>query len=634
MSRGGSGGLPGEALLVTALVLMTGCASSSTGVAPEAGPDTTPGAASGAPSAQVTATGESGAKTTGGLALATGGLSVWIDPETDLRPPIELDAPAPGLRDLVLRAPDSPLPSGLPVWIEATAGADGDPWPAPIEWSSSDRTVLRVTDSGVATGLAPGSALITAMSGPVSADIRLQVIPDRARILTVSPSAASAVSGEVVHFTASVRSVTGVELEDRRVNWSSTAIGNGRSARVDPDGAFVAPASGSWLVTAARGSLSSSAVVSVTARRETTTLKPVAAALLPADGGPAAGVRVFEGMNGRDWAWVWTDFPARIHILEVTDPERPTLAHTIDPGADRVHDLEIGGGNAWAVAAVSRAAADGAGLLVLDLSAPANPQLVARIAEGVAGGVSAVDVDHERVWAGSIADGTLVGFDFSSPARPVRIGTWQSAAPGTAGSHIADIDVGNGIALLARWNEGLAVLDVGAGISGGTAARPTLVSEYRYRVRRDGREWGNTLRVLRWRDWVLLGDGIDACSSCVDGPRGGIHLLDVTEIRRPREIARYEVPEAGVRDFAVDHRTETLVAAFGTGGLRLADLSGELRGELYAQGRETAVIPTGAWSDGIPSRSLARSARVLKQAVFVADMYAGLRVFRIDSEEE
>ncbi|MBK5098369.1 MAG: hypothetical protein JJE01_11340, partial [Gemmatimonadetes bacterium] len=77
-----------------------------------------------------------------------------------------------------------------------------------------------------------------------------------------------------------------------------------------------------------------------------------------------------------------------------------------------------------------------------------------------------------------------------------------------------------------------------------------------------------------------------------------------------------------------------LVAAFGTGGLRLADLSGELRGELYAQGRETAVIPTGAWIDGIPSRSLARGARVLKQAVFVADMYAGLRVFRVELEEE
>ena len=80
MNLGGSEGKPGEALLVTALVLLTGCATSSTGGAPEAGPDTTPGAASGDPSAQVTATGESGATTAGGAALATGGMPVWIDP--------------------------------------------------------------------------------------------------------------------------------------------------------------------------------------------------------------------------------------------------------------------------------------------------------------------------------------------------------------------------------------------------------------------------------------------------------------------------------------------------------------------------------------------------------------------------
>jgi len=617
-------------LLVTASALFAGCATSPAGTGPEAGPDpatvTTP--------ARTTVTDEPGTRTGGGAAFGPGGTPVWSDPEADLRPALEVEETASGPRDLVLRAPDSPLPSGFPVWIEALAGAEGNPWPGTIVWSSSDRTVLRVSDSGVVTGLAPGSALITATSGPASADIRLQVIPDQARILTVSPAVASALSGEVVHFTASVRSVTGVELEDSRVNWSSTAIGSGRSARVDPDGAFVAPASGAWLVTAARGSLSSSAVVSVTPRPETTTLLPLAAVRLPRDGGLAAGVRVFEGMDGRDWAWVWTDSPARIHVLEVTDPEHPTLVLSIDPGADRVHDLELGGGNSWAVVAISRAESDGAGLLVLDLSVPPNPRPVARVVEGVAGGVSALDVDHEHVWAGSIGDGSLVGFDFSNPGRPVRIGSWQTTAPGAAGSHVADIDVGNGIALLARWNDGLAVLDVGAGISGGTAERPALVSEYRYRVRRDGRQWGNTLRVLRWRDWVLLGDGIDGCSSCVDGPRGGIHLLDMTELRTPHEVARYEVPEAGVRDLEVDHRTETLVAAFGSGGLRLADLSGELRGELYSQGREYSVLPTGAWQDGIPGRSLARGARVLKQAVFVADMYAGLRVFRVESGED
>ena len=562
-----------------------------------------------------------------------GGTAVWTDPDADLRPAIRVEEAPPVAGDLVLRAPDSPLPAGFPVWIEASVGPEGQPWPDPIAWSSSDRTVLRVTDSGVVTGLAPGSALLTATSGPVTAEILLQVIPDRARILTVSPAAANALSGEVVHFTASVRSVTGVELDDGRVHWSTTPIESGRSARVEPDGAFVASAPGSWLVTAARGSLSSSAIVAVTPRQHTTTLLPIAAVPLPLDGGAAAGVRVFEGIDGRDWAWVWTDDPARIHVLEITDPEHPRYERSIDPGAGRVHDLEIGGGNVWAVVAVS-GAADSAGLLVLDLSLPATPRPQARLNDGLAGGASAVAVDHDHVWAGSIEDGTLVGFDLSDPDQPVRIAGWRASSPGSDASYISDIDAGNGIALLARWNDGLAVLDVGAGISGGTAARPALVSEYRYRVHRDGREWGNTLRVRRWRDWVLLGDGIDGCTSCVDGPRGGIRVIDVTEIRKPREVARYEVPEAGIRDFQVDHRSETLIAAFGTGGLRLADLSGELRGELYAQGRETSATSTGAWHDGIPSRSLARGARVLKQAVFVADMYAGLRVFRVESQEE
>jgi hypothetical protein len=623
------GGWPGIACLITASALLTACATSTPGTGPEAGPDP----ATGATPMRTTDTDESVTRTAGGAASGQGGTAVWTDPDADLRPAIRVEEAPPVAGDLVLRAPDSPLPAGFPVWIEASVGPEGQPWPDPIAWSSSDRTVLRVSDSGVVTGLAPGSALITATSAPVTAEIRLQVIPDQARILTVSPAAANALSGEVVHFTASVRSVTGVELDDGRVHWSTTPIEGGRSARVEPDGAFVAPAPGSWLVTAARGSLSSSAIVAVTPRQHTTTLQPIAAVPLPPDGGPAAGVRVFEGIDGRDWAWVWTDDPARIHVLDITDPEHPRYERSMDPGANRVHDLEIGGGNAWAIVAVS-GAADSAGLLVLDLSLPATPRPQARLNDGLAGGASAVAVDHDHVWAGSIEDGTLVGFDLSDPDRPVRIAGWRASSRDTNAGYISDIDAGNGIALLARWHDGLTVLDIGAGISGGTAARPALVSEYRYRVRRDGREWGNTLRVRRWRDWVLLGDGIDGCTTCVDGPRGGIRVLDVTEIRRPREVARYEVPEAGIRDFQVDHRTETLIAAFGTGGLRLADLSGELRGELYGQGREISATPTGAWHDGIPSRSLARGARVLKQAVFVADMYAGLRVFRIESQEE
>ena len=118
------------------------------------------------------------------------------------------------------------------------------------------------------------------------------------------------------------------------------------------------------------------------------------------------------------------------------------------------------------------------------------------------------------------------------------------------------------------------------------------------------------------------------------GPSGGLRLIDVTDLRRPSQRAWYQVPEAGVRDLDVDPRAERLAVAFGTGGVRLLDLSGELRGDLYTQGREIVASATGSWWPGVPTRSLARGARSLKGSLFVADTYAGLRVFRIVTATE
>ncbi len=620
--------LLGTLVALTAGLPLPGCAGGSASTGPAAGPgvaasDTSAGPVVPIEGAEPTASADD-------TAAVAGGFAAWEDPDSDIRPS---DAPPPvvlGPGSLTLRAPESPIPAGFPVRIEATAGSERRPWPAPLRWSSSDESVIRVDPAGVATGTAPGAALVTAIGEADSASVQLGIVPDRARILVVSPPEAVARSGEVLHFTASVRSIEGAVLEDGRVHWSSTPLEGELSARIDADGAFVAPESGTWLVTATRGSLSSSAVVRAVARRPTATLRPIAAAPLTNGGVGAAGIRVFEGANGRDWAWIWTDHPARIQTWDVTDPASPSPGRSLQTGSGRVHDIEIGGGNSWAVVALSESTGDAAGLLVFDLATPMDPVPIARVTEGIGAGSSAVAVDGTTVWAAALEDGSLVAFDFSDPSAPRQVGTWQPDRAGAGGSHIADLDVRNGIAMLARWHDGLTVLDVGAGIRGGTVEHPVVVSEYRYRTRLDGQEWGNTARVRRWRDWVLLADGIHGCDSCVDGPRGGVHLIDVTEIERPLEVAWYGVPEAGVLDIEIDPRAEQLTAAFGTAGVRLLDLSGEMRGDLYRQGREVAAAPTGILSQGKPGRSLARGATRLKQAIFVADMYAGLLVFGVD----
>ena len=649
----GAGGMRARRMAGLLAIVVTGCGGASA-----AGPASGPGAVADrgdAPGGRIAASED--ATRTGAPALGADAPRVrgpdpeWADPAAA---PADPEAAAP-YGPLTLRPPASPLPSGFPVRIAALAGVDGPPWSGPLRWESSDPLVLRVSQSGVATGYAPGSAWITATpvanavggafgdpepeaeanaaitSGDAfdpaaaggldpAAAVRLTVIPDRARILTVSPAEASVVSGQVLHLTAEVRAIDGRELEDGRVHWSSTPIDADRAARVDPDGAFVARTPGTWLVTATRGGLSSSSVVSVSARPDSLALQPLAAALPPGPFATSAGVRVFEGMDGRDWAWVWTDAPARLHLWDVSDPAAPVFVRTLDPGAERITDLEIGAGTTRAVAAL----ADGP-LLVFDLTDPSDPQELATIAEGLPLGASAVAVDRERIWAGSLADGSLIGFELGDSNAPRRIGSWR---PGVG--RIVDLDVRDGLAMLARGGYGLTILDIGAGIRGGSPAGPELVAEFRSP---GPGMWENgsagAFTVRRWRDWILLGESVEDCEACTDGPRGGVRLIDVTDVRHPRVMAWYRVPEAGVRDLDLDPRGELLGAAFGTGGVRLLDLSGELRGDLSEQGREVGVAATGSWWPGVPTRSLARGVRSLKGALFVADMYAGLRVFRI-----
>jgi hypothetical protein len=522
--------------------------------------------------------------------------------------------------------------------------------------------VLRVSEAGVVTGYAPGSARITAtpvgrsdmepgivpepeaeanaaiVPGPdldpagdsrvaPAASVQLTVVPDPARILTVSPAEARVVAGQVLHLTAQVRTGDGRELADGRVHWSSSPLDSDRPARVDPDGAFVAPEQGTWLVTATRGRLSSASVVRVSARTDSLTLASIASGLPPGPFATSAGVRVFEGADGRDWAWVWTDAPARLDLWDVSDPASPVFVRSLDPGAERITGVAIGPETAWAVVATS-----GAGAPVFDLSDPSEPREITRITHGPAPGASAVATDRDHVWLASESDGSLAGFDLGDPGVPVPAGSWS---PGSG--RIEDLEVRDGLALLAHGGRGLTILDVGAGIQGGSAARPVRVSELRSFHAAEAESGSATVtHVRRWRDWILLGESIRDCEACDLGPRGAIRIIDVTDIRQPRQVAWYSVPEAGVRDLEVDSRGEWLSGAFGTGGARMLDLSGELRGDRYEQGRELASAPTGAWWPGVPTRSMARGVRSLKGWVFVADMYAGLRVFRIvtGSEDE
>lgn len=74
--------------------------------------------------------------------------------------------------------------------------------------------------------------------------------------------------------------------------------------------------------------------------------------------------------------------------------------------------------------------------------------------------------------------------------------------------------------------------------------------------------------------------------------RGYIQIVNLTGPENPQMVARYEVPEYGTHNLWVED--DKLYQAHYEGGLRVVDINGELVGNLYAQGREVAVLKSAS----------------------------------------
>jgi len=109
-----------------------------------------------------------------------------------------------------------------------------------------------------------------------------------------------------------------------------------------------------------------------------------------------------------------------------------------------------------------------------------------------------------------------------------------------------------------------------------------------------------------------------------------VHVIDYSDADNPREVARYEVPEAGAHNFWVED--DLLYVGYYQGGLRVVDVSGELRGDLYRQGRELAVFKTTDAQAVVPNWPMTFNAQPYKDNLFMSDFNSGLWIARFQLE--
>ena len=116
-----------------------------------------------------------------------------------------------------------------------------------VQWSTNNPAVATVSQTGVVTGVIPGTATITAATGGKSGTSTITVTLLPVATVTVTPSPAIVDVGRTIQLTATTKDLLGGTLDGRTVGWQSS---NTNVATVSQTGVVTGVAVGTAVITA------------------------------------------------------------------------------------------------------------------------------------------------------------------------------------------------------------------------------------------------------------------------------------------------------------------------------------------------------------------------------------------------
>jgi hypothetical protein len=455
--------------------------------------------------------------------------------------------------------------------------------------------------------------------------------------VAIEPARASVRTGDVVPLAFRARGA-GKTLADALPEWSL----NPGNAQIGGDGRFVAELPGTYQVTAAFAGKTAQATVEVRPRdvRRPATL----VGRLPLKF-PAAEFWIHP--DGKH-AYL-TTIGDRIYALDITNPAAPAITDSVVVDARHINDLMTTEDGKHGVLTRENASTRKNGIVVLSFEDPAHPKPIAEFTETVTGGVHSTFIYKGYVYLTDDATGSMRVIDLRDPYKPRQVARWETPGPG-AGRMLHDIDVQDGLAYLSYWNDGLVILDVGNGMKGGNPENPQLVTQLKYDLDglyRDVEAVGGpgfirgTHTAWRHGKYVFVGDEVfSATPRNTEGggvvglgrAYGRLHVVDVSDISRPKEVAYYEPKDGGTHNVWV--AGDTLYLGDYQGGLRVVDISGELRGDLLRQGREISHVVTGDSQGVVPNSPNAWGAFYRNGLIYVNDINTGLWIVKLEGKSE
>jgi hypothetical protein len=190
---------------------------------------------------------------------------------------------------------------------------------------------------------------------------------------------------------------------------------------------------------------------------------------------------------------------------------------------------------------------------------------------------------------------------------------------------IHDTYVRDGIAFVCAWNSGVIIYDVGGWHAGGSPSNPVPIGSLT--TSDDGVPGGPAVHNAWWFHNPASGEarylfiGQEGPATIGSVASGDLHVVDVSDLTQPREVAFFHRDGAGVHNFWMDEARQVLYAAYYNGGVVALDVSGTLSGDLA--GRLIAENVVGG-----PGNTFTWGVQLAGGSLWASDMLSGL--WRLD----
>ena len=494
--------------------------------------------------------------------------------------------------------------------------------------NSSNTDIVSVDSNGLVKALKKGEATLTVEVDGVKATKKVKVKDSPVISLNISASSNSVRTGDVVTLSSKMVGKKGKEINNLKPTYSFHGVsfdGSSSASGLIMENKFVADVSGLYTVNAHFGNVTSSTKIKVTDRD----IKRDIVQLGTGDvfDKHTSDAWFFEGVDGKDYGVSGTFFDGQAYFWDVSDPTNITKVDSVKVDARIVNDVKVSKDSKICVITKEGASNRKNGFVILDISNPSDVKILSEFTDGLTGGVHNVFIDNNHVYAlnafGNPAKFEVVNIE--DPKNPKGVGKFELEL----GSAIHDIWIEDGIAYTSNWKDGLYIIDVGNGLAGGSPSNPVAVANYKYKTGANHAAFPFKSKSTG-KFYVVLGDeifpeGVDFFAA--NETTGFLHFVDFTDLKNPKEVARYELPGYGSHNFWIED--DVVYAGMYNGGVRVIDVSGELLGDLYKQGREIAAFKTGSPNGFIPNNTMTWGSQYFKGHIFYSDFNAGIGALKL-----